>query len=186
MSLKTDYIIVLDLELTCWASGAPPPNQQSEIIEIGCCKLAHNGEVWDKESIYIWPLNFSAISPYCIQLTGITTELLKREGMPFDGALNKVVKLYGPRHRVVATWSNGDRHAVRTQCEAMGLKYPLGWHSLDVNALYALIRNRRPVGLSRALAFEGIEFQGRPHCGADDAFNTASLLHKLIGKESKP
>lgn len=39
---------------------------------------------------------------------------------------------------------------------------------------------RRPKGLNGALTEVGLAFQGREHCGLDDAKNTALLVMKMV------
>ena len=174
MACKMDYVVVLDLEATCWAGVKPAP---SEIIEFGVCKLHRDGKITDKRSIYIWPLTYvNTLSPYCTSLTGITVDLLKKHGMPFDGACNTLTKDYGPKHRIVAAWGNYDRIEVYNQCKALGLTTPLGPHHINVKELYAFMHGRKPRGLGRILKEAGMEFIGTPHSGADDAYNTARLL----------
>lgn len=38
MAKRFDWIVVIDVESTCWA-GTPPPGQVSEIVEIGVCPV---------------------------------------------------------------------------------------------------------------------------------------------------
>ena len=61
-----DRIVVVDVEATCWAAD-PPPDQTSEIIEIGVCILdVANGERLDRKSILVRPTQ-SSVSAFCTQ-----------------------------------------------------------------------------------------------------------------------
>lgn len=177
MGIKLDHVVVLDLEATCW--GGSSDGQVSEIIEIGVCKLNFNHSITKPRSIYVWPLLESKISDFCTSLTGITTEILKVEGMAFDGAMNTLLKEYGPTNRITATWGNYDARMIRQQCAKRGVPYPLGDTILNVKDLYAWFTGRKPCGLSKAVTRENLEFEGKPHSGVSDAIMTAKILRRI-------
>ncbi|MEN0056485.1 MAG: exonuclease domain-containing protein [Mucilaginibacter sp.] len=67
----TNEIIIVDLEATCWEPGGNYQKQQSEIIEIGICKLnMETGKITASEGILVKPIK-SEISDFCTQLTSI-------------------------------------------------------------------------------------------------------------------
>ena len=71
MARRTDRILVVDVESTCWA-GDPPPGQMSEIIEIGLCVVDVAAlERVERRSILVRPA-CSTVSAYCTQLTTLT------------------------------------------------------------------------------------------------------------------
>ena len=178
MPTKMDYIVVVDLEATCWVSRG---EGHSEIIEVGVCKLDHSGRIMQPRSLYVWPLRDSTeLSRYCTELTGITTTTLKQQGMPFEGVVNILVMDYGTKNRIIATWGDYDKIEVYNQCKNMGLSSPFGPTHLNVKNLHAWLRHTRPKGLSAALKLEGLKFEGTPHSGKDDAVNTARLLHHIL------
>jgi hypothetical protein len=71
MSSLLDHILVVDVESTCW-DGQPPPDQISEIVEIGLCvvDVATLARV-ERRSILVRPVR-STVSAFCTQLTTLT------------------------------------------------------------------------------------------------------------------
>jgi len=62
------------------------------------------------------------------------------------------------------------------------MKCPFNPEYLNIKYLYSLhSRRARGVGLGKALAQLGMDFEGRPHCGADDAWNAARVLKRILG-----
>lgn len=189
MAIETGKIIVVDLELTCWDD--PSRADDMEIIEIGTCVFdGLTGEIGRKLSTLVRPSSACCdrhwdISDRCQQITGLTAAKLRREGAPLREALNRLRKLYPFRSSGWAAWGEGDRRRMSTECAAKGIPYPFTDAHLNVAQLHALFkRNTRRVSLEEALEQLGMEFDGRPHSGADDAWNTARVLRKILGWET--
>lgn len=186
MAKKFDKIIVVDLEATCWddttAAGIKEKgNQVSEIIELGCCGFYPvTGNISDPKSYYARPTT-STISEYCTNLTGYTWDFIRKNGTPYEGALNRLRKEYGPKHRVMASWGNYDWYMISQQCLREELKFPFGRSHINVKELHAVYRGLdKALGLGAALEHEELEFQGQPHRGRDDAFNAARILRIVL------
>ena len=82
----TDKIIIIDLEATCW-QGAVPAGQENEIIEIGLSVLdTLTGEISKNQGILVKPQR-SSVSEFCTELTTITQDLLDKQGVLFDKAI---------------------------------------------------------------------------------------------------
>ena len=180
MAKKFDKIVVLDIEATCWATEAERGDQESEIIELGLCNYhVETGHISEAMSIYVRPDNIE-LSQFCTDLTGITTGQLKKEGVPLEGAVNRLRKHFGPKHRVMAQWGNYDWYQVSTECLRKDINFPFGRSNINVKELYAVYRKLpKALGLGNALKNEKMEFIGQPHSGRDDAYNTARIL-KLV------
>lgn len=179
MAVETGKLIVVDLELTCWDD--PSRADDMEIIEIGICVFdGMTGEIRRKSSTLVRP-NWLEVSDRCHQLTGLTVERLKREA-PLGKALNRLRKAYPFRSSGWAAWGEGDRRRMSGECASKGISYPFADAYINVAHLHALCaRNTRRVSLEEALEQVGMEFEGRPHSGADDAWNTARVLRKILG-----
>ena len=177
---KLDYIIVVDLEATCWAPDEPAGD--SEIIQIGsCCLDVRNLSIHDSSSIYIRPTR-SSVSEFCTALTGLTWEFLRVNGIPFDGAINTFKKRYGPKHRIWATWGNWDRWKLGDDCSIANVPFPCGASHINIKELHAVKRKLpRSLGLGSALRHEGLSFEGKEHNGEDDAINAARVMQRILG-----
>lgn len=177
-----DKVIVIDIEATCWAKGQTPENQKREIIEIGICKLnMADGSIEDKRSYLIKPVQ-SEVSEYCIQLTGITPEQLEKEGMTFKEACLNIKNKYSSLQRTYAGYGGFDKLIMESQCKELDIKFPFSETYLDLKVIISLMSGKKPIGLLKELETRNIGFEGNNHNGADDAFNTAKLLYRILKK----
>lgn len=180
--MKHDYIIVIDLEATCWVKK-PPPGEQSEIIEIGICILDMATLTPDrKRSLLIKPMR-SKVSEFCTDLTSITPEMVAN-GMTYKEACQVLEDAYESREHLWASWGDYDRRMLRWESREFNVPYPLTDEHLNLKQLYADLRNKgKRRGMVPALRQEEMEIEGRHHRGHDDAWNTARILAKLIKED---
>lgn len=178
---KGDYVLIVDLEATCWKNDRAPEGQQIDIIEIGICKLYVDfGEIREKRSFYVIPER-SEITPFCEELTGITDQLIQRKGMSFARACKKITQLYAPKNRAWFSYGKFDEIQLKQQCEDLNVPYPMGENHYNLLPLVALRKKlRRGTGMKRALRLFDLPFEGKHHSGADDAYNAAQLVRELI------
>lgn len=175
-----DKVIVIDIEATCWEKGQTPENQKREIIEIGICKLnISDGNIEDKRSYLIKPTQ-SEVSEYCTKLTGITSGKLEKEGVSFKEACSNIKNRYNSLRRTYAGYGGFDKSIMESQCQEFDVKFPFSETYLDLKVLISLMTGEKPIGLLKELQTRNIEFEGSNHNGADDAFNTAKLLHQVL------
>lgn len=177
---KLDKIIIVDVESTCW-EGNPPPNQVSEIIEIGVCMLdIHTHEVSDLASFFTKPIS-SYISYFCTNLTTITAEMIEAKGIDFVEACQILKKEYDSKNRIWGSWGDYDRNQFERNCKHRNIAYPFGQTHLNIKALFALKHQlKHEVGMDKALEILGLPLKGTHHRGIDDAENIASILKTLI------
>lgn len=182
MAKKLDKVLVIDVESTCWESD-PPPDQTSEIIEIGLCVLdITTGERSAPRAIMVKPQQ-SSISEYCTQLTTITPEMLS-DGLDFADACTLLQEEYNAHQRTWASYGDYDRLQFIKQCEQQGIPYPFGRTHINVKNLFALKLNlEREVGLRKAMTILEQPFEGTLHRGADDAYNIAAVLSWVLGRD---
>ncbi|OZH54008.1 DNA polymerase III [Hydrocoleum sp. CS-953] len=179
MTIKLNKIIVIDIEATCWEKN-PPPEQESEIIEIGVCILdVALAKPVEKESILVRPER-SKISEFCTQLTTLTQAEVDK-GITFDEACLKLRKKYESLQRVWASWGGYDKNMFEKQCLSRGVKYPFGIRHINVKNLFALVHALpKEVGMANALELLDIPLEGTHHRGGDDAWNIGKILGKLL------
>src|SRR5438874_1629983 len=88
MAKRLDSILIIDVESTCW-EGAAPPNEESEIIEIGYFVLETGSlERTGSGSIIVRP-DRSTVSEFCTKLTTLTQEQVDG-GTGFSEACSKL------------------------------------------------------------------------------------------------
>ena len=179
MAKKLDYIIVIDLEATCWG-GDPPPGEQSEIIEIGLCILdTKSGERIKRDSILVRPER-SKVSPFCTKLTTLTQAQVD-QGSSFSDAIQYLSKTYRPHDYTWASYGDYDRVKLESQCREWGISYPFGRTHINVKNMLALSLNLpAEIGLDRALDQLGLPMEGTHHRGDADAWNIGAILGLLL------
>ena len=180
MPSKFDKIIVVDVESTCYDRGTEPKDFVSEIIEVGVCLLdVTTLERSDKRGIYVKPTR-SVVSPFCTNLTGITQETVD-QGVPLEEACKILMRDYLSKARVWASYGDYDRRMFTDNCAMLGIKYPFGAAHQNVRTRLTTdmgLVDRPP--LDDAVRVIGRTFEGRHHSGADDAWNIAAVLGRMM------
>ena len=179
MASVIDKIVIVDIEATCWEEE-PPPNQESDIIEIGVVTLDVRQLHLDaKSSILVIPSR-STVSAFCTELTSLTQERVQ-EGLPLAEACSLLRHEYETKDRFWASYGDYDRRMFERCCAAMAVAYPFGHGHLNVKSLFAVsLGLPYEVGLKTALGKMGLQFVGKAHRGDDDALNVGRLLAKLL------
>lgn len=178
-SKLNDKVLVVDVEATCW-DGTPPQGQQSEIIEIGLVTLdRQTHEVDNKTSILIKP-QYSEVSKFCTDLTTITPQMVSN-GVSYADACATLRSTFKSHKRLWVSWGEYDRTMFQRMSKLHNVKYPFGNRHINVKTMYALIRNLpKDIGTASALEQEGLPLVGTHHRGADDAYNIAQVLKKIL------
>ena len=178
---RTDKIIVIDLEATCWENNTIPEGSKMDIIEIGICNLyIQTGEIKDKRSIYVIPQQ-SELSAFCTELTGITKEIIQEKGITLTEACKVLEEEYDPKERVWASFGEFDRSFFQKQCLEYKIKYPMGMTHINIKYLFPFkMKFKKAKGLQKALLILKEPFEGKQHNGADDAYNAAKILRYIL------
>lgn len=174
-----DRIVVVDVESTCW-EGAPPAGQVSEIIEIGVATVDVSSlRRVERRSILVRPVR-SEISEFCSRLTTLTPGHVAAAKSLAD-AVKVLRQEFKSQERLWASWGDYDRRQFERACKDAGVGYPFGIGHLNVKTLFAVAHGLdREVGMDAACQRSGIAMEGTHHRGADDAWNIAGLLCRLL------
>jgi len=182
VEIKTDFLVVVDIEASCWL-GHPPPDEQNEIIEVGVCLMSlDTGEVSAKQSILVKPTR-SKISDFCTELTTLTQAEVDT-GITLEAACAILRDEYDAPDRIWTSWGNYDKNMFIGQCASFGIDYPFSPKHFNLKKIYSKVYGKRPPGMAGALEALQIPLTGTHHRGADDAYNIAviaSAMHKLRG-----
>jgi len=180
MPIKTDKIIVVDLEATCWPSF-PPKGQTNEIIEIGICLVnLKKKEIERKDSYFVKPL-YSEISAYCMELTTITPDMIKKSGKPLNEVVNTIAKEYPLKSNPWSSWGEYDRTHFEKECLSKGIPYPFSNSHINIKNIHAIcMGTSKGVGVQKAIQSMHMDFIGTQHRGVDDAYNTARILLRIL------
>jgi len=180
-------ILVVDLEATCWFPRNTNNGQEQEIIEIGCAYLHLDQNkylVVAQPSILVLP-RYSTVSDFCTELTGHTQARLDKEGVTFEQAIERLRVLGHDIEEMNkpiswASFGDWDCTMLRSQCKRFGVEYPLGTTHFNIKSLLGVFRGQRSSGLRKSLRSMGMEFEGKPHSGVDDAVNAARVLGEMV------
>lgn len=165
------------MEATCWV-GEPPPGQTNEIIEIGLCVLNLSTlERLEKRSLLVRP-EHSEVGTFCTELTGLTPEEVAT-GMTLREACDVLRRDFHSDSRPWASWGNYDRKQFERQCRS-GVQYPFSSRHTNAKQVYAAGYHLKRPGMAAALQHAGLPLEGVHHRGADDAWNIAALISRLL------
>ncbi|XP_020405282.1 uncharacterized protein [Zea mays] len=193
------YFVVIDFEATCDKVNNPFPQ---EIIEFPSVLVnSATGKLEECFQTYVRPTYHQFLTDFCKELTGIQQIQVDR-GVPLGEALlmhDKWLEDKGIKNTnfAIVTWSNWDcRIMLESECRFKRIRKPpyfnrssfcaremLQWINLRVpfQEVYGDVR----CNLKEAVQLAGLTWEGRAHCGLDDARNTARLLALLMHRGFK-
>lgn len=175
---KLDRLLIVDLEATCFNDKTKP----TEIIEIGVAPI--DLETLDvREDICYASLVINKkthISDFCTDLTGITQEMIDKDGKDFSVVCAEIEKYYSKKYPW-GSWGNYDLNKMNIQCSQYGIQVPFGSTHYNIKNLFSLLTgNRNEFGLEKALKQRKMSFKGRQHSALDDAINSAYVLRDVL------
>lgn len=178
------YFVVIDFEATCDKERTPYPQ---EIIEFPSVLVSSvTGQLEACFQTYVRPTCNQLLTDFCKDLTGIQQVQVDR-GVTLSEALlrhDKWLEKKGIKNTnfAVVTWSDWDcRVMLESECRFKKIRKPPyfnRWINLKVpfREVFGAVR----CNLKEAVQLAGLTWQGRAHCGLDDAKNTARLLALLM------
>ena len=177
MNKLKDFVLVIDVESTCWEpKSSQPSNEISEIIEIGISVVnTKNLEIVKNNSIIIKPQR-STISNFCTELTTLTTEIVN-SGISFESAMELLKRDYQSHKTTFISWGDYDRKIFEKNCKDYNVNYPFGPRHINLKNIFSLFNNLdREVGLDEAIKYYNLIFEGTHHRAGSDAYNTAKVF----------
>lgn len=183
-----DYICVIDFEATCEEGNQP--DYIHEIIEFPIVLVnTHTLEIEDTFQQYVKPEIKRELSDFCINLTGITQDIVDAADT-FPQVLQNVVdwmrqKELGIKYKyAILTDGSWDMSKfLNMQCRTSRLKYPrFAKKWINIRKAYGNFYKvpRTQTKLLMMLEKLGMNYDGRPHSGLDDSRNIARIaIHML-------
>lgn len=170
-------LLVIDLECTM-----PPIKRTGEIIQIGYALLSirdTGSKITPYSPIYVLPER-TQISKECEELTGISPEMCATMGVPKQTAMGLLSSVCD--YDFWGSWGMFDYNKLDEVCFNDNLSFPLSRRKFtNLKPIFSLMSHTgKPFGVKGALSKLGMEFEGKPHDGADDAFNTARIIQHLL------
>jgi len=183
-AMEFDYFVVIDFEATCERDSRIYPQ---EIIEFPAVLVdAATGGLVSSFRTYVRPRHHPRLTEFCSELTGIRQDQVDG-GVDLEQALamhDAWLKEAGAAKNslAVVTWGDWDcRTMLEFECSFKCLTKPSyfnQWVNLRIPFEAVFGAGRR--NLQEAVAEAGLQWNGRLHCGLDDARNTAYLLAELM------
>ncbi|KAM0900192.1 hypothetical protein ACQ4PT_020805 [Festuca glaucescens] len=188
-----EFFLVVDFEATCEKEKRIYPQ---EIIEFPSVLVdGATGRIESAFRRYVRPKYHPVLTPFCRDLTGIRQE-------DVDGGVDLGEALWlhdrwlqaataGARKGgslAVVTWGDWDcRTMLESECLFKGISKPSyfdRWVNLRVPFQSVLGGGGRAT-LQEAVRAAGLQWEGRLHCGLDDARNTARLLVEIMWRGAR-
>jgi inhibitor of KinA sporulation pathway (predicted exonuclease) len=178
--IRTDRLLCIDLEATCW-EGQAPDGQFSEIIDVGICivdtqkmSLMNTGT-----SLIVRPRH-STVSPFCTQLTGYQQSDVEK-GMSLQEACNILRKEYLSRDYAWCSYGDYDRKMFLRECTNKNVPYPFSDTHINAKAAVNFLIPQRTtsIGLQDTVKALGVHWEGRAHKGSIDALHLARVMIEL-------
>ncbi|XP_061922417.1 3'-5' exoribonuclease 1 [Entelurus aequoreus] len=183
-----DYICVVDFEATCEEDN--PADFLHEIIEFPMVLIStHTLEIVETFQEYVKPELNPKLSDFCVQLTGITQEMVDAADT-FPDVLRRVVlwlqqKKLGTKYKYAfltdGAWDMSK--FLNIQCRTSQIRYPqFARRWINIRKSYGNFYKvpRTQTKLSTMLDKLGLEYEGRPHSGLDDSRNIARIALRML------
>ncbi|KAJ0808527.1 putative ribonuclease H-like superfamily, exonuclease, RNase T/DNA polymerase III [Helianthus annuus] len=183
------YFVVIDFEATCDKERNPHPQ---EIIEFPSVIVSSfTGQLEACFQTYVRPTCNQLLTDFCKDLTGIQQFQVDR-GVTLSEALvrhDKWLEMKGIKNAnfAVVTWSNWDcRVMLESECRFKKIRKPCYFNRwINLKAAFCEVFGVAKCNLKEAVQMAGLSWQGRAHCGLDDARNTARLLALMMHRGFK-
>ncbi|XP_027113996.1 uncharacterized protein LOC113763689 [Coffea eugenioides] len=183
------YFVVIDFEATCDKEKNPHPQ---EIIEFPSVIVSSmTGQLEACFQTYVRPTCNQHLTDFCKDLTGIQQIQVDR-GVTLSEALlrhDKWLEKKGIKNTkfAVVTWSNWDCQVMlESECRFKKIRKPPYFNKwINLKVPFREVFGGARCNLKEAVQMAGLTWQGRAHCGLDDAKNTARLLALLMRRGFK-
>jgi len=175
------HLLIIDIEATCYEKKEEAPKTFiSEIIEIGAVVVnTETFQIVEEYQSFVKPELFPTLSPYCKQLTTISQEQADN-GKDIETALEEIGNLYQKYDCVFASWGFYDKKIFKLTCQRLLISYPLGEEHISLKHQHGEWKNKRPMGMGKALEEHKLPLIGTHHRGIDDARNISQIACYMI------
>lgn len=174
-------ILAVDIEATCDNTKGWNRHNKPEIIEIGIVEIeASNFRIMPRDRFLVKPVK-TKVTDYCTMLTGLTQEELDQDGLDFPTVCQRIKSKLNAEKKTWISFGNWDKKIFRRTCFENNIEFPFGDQYYDVQHFtQTLLHLRNQRSLPETLKLFGMEFEGTPHSGVDDAKNAARIFVRLL------
>ncbi|KAK6137770.1 hypothetical protein DH2020_028489 [Rehmannia glutinosa] len=184
-----EYFVVMDFEATCDKDRPPFPQ---EIIEFPSVIVSSaTGQLEACFQTYVRPTCNRILTDFCKDLTGIQQVQVDR-GVTLNEALlshDQWLEKSGIKNTnfAVVTWSDWDCGVMlESECHYKNIQKPPYFNRwINLKVPFHEVFGMERCNLKQAVEKAGLAWEGRLHCGLDDAKNTARLLALIMQRGFK-
>uniref|UniRef100_A0A7N0UH35 GRF-type domain-containing protein n=1 Tax=Kalanchoe fedtschenkoi TaxID=63787 RepID=A0A7N0UH35_KALFE len=188
-TMSTIVHISCNFEATCDKEKSPHPQ---EIIEFPSVLVnSMTGQMEDFFQTYVRPTCNQHLTDFCKELTGIQQIQVDKGVLLGDALLlhDRWLEEKGIKQTnfAVVTWSNWDcRVMLESECRFKRIPKPTYFNRwINLKVPFHEVFNGARCNLREAVQMAGLAWEGRAHCGLDDAKNTARLLTYMMHRGFK-
>lgn len=173
--------LVTDLECTC-TNTDEILREEMEVIEIGAVLLDENFKEISRFSSFVKPEINPILTNFCKELTKIKQSDVDNSPL-FEEALNEFSEWafhYGDYKFL--SWGSFDYNQINRETKLKLIKNPLIQNNINYKKIFAKqknLKNKRGVGVRKALSMLNYTFEGTPHRAIYDARNIARIVQKV-------
>jgi inhibitor of KinA sporulation pathway (predicted exonuclease) len=179
------YLMVIDLEATCFERGSEPEGWFQEIIEVGLVLLASQTlEIVETHQQFVKPVLFPELSPFCKGLTTISQSQADG-GISFRSEMSYLSELYADYNRpMFFSFGKYDYNQILRQCNRFKVDFPFRLEQhVNIKQAFNKLYNKnffRGVPHKYALKFFNVSIEGTHHRALDDALTISKFLVKMV------
>jgi inhibitor of KinA sporulation pathway (predicted exonuclease) len=180
MRISQNYYLIVDVEATC-ANDNTIPRHEMEIIEIGAVmQNANTFEIESEFQAFVRPVRHPQLTEFCRTLTGITQADVAA-APSFASAIDAMKQwMDAYPESLFCSWGDYDRKQFIQDCDYHRVTYPFQPGHMNLKAEFSRATGRKKLpGITQALRFFNMNFDGSHHRGLDDAKNIARLVRRV-------
>jgi len=173
------YLLVVDLEATCWDSeNDPQTTDKMEVIEFGCVVSTWGGEILGSFSQLVQPVERPLLTGKCTKLTTITQQMVDEAPVYADAVRVINAKLDASKFDCWLSWGNYDRQQLESHHVRSGISPEfMSVSHVNFRDVYKKHKGSGKKATARsALERCGLSWEGGQHRAEVDALNYARLV----------
>lgn len=182
------YLCVIDFEATCDEKSNIKSSYIHEIIEFPAVLIETSSKsVISEFHEYCHPVINNTLTEFCTSLTGITQDIVDQADL-FPKVLQRFIKwmdnykLGKDNSYAIVTDGPWDMNKFLVmQCDLSHTPFPdFGKKWINIKKTFSKHYKTKKYSLNSMLELLGMEFEGKMHCGLDDARNIAKIAIHLL------
>ncbi|SFJ17301.1 3'-5' exonuclease [Thermoflavimicrobium dichotomicum] len=181
MAENIRYLLILDVESTCYENGQEPKHFFSEIIEVGAVVFdVEERKIVEEYQCFVKPVLFPQLSDFCKKLTTISQDQVD-QGLSLFEAVRELSHLSLKYQALFCSWGYYDRRQFHSVCSRLKVPYPFSDQHISLKHAHRdFYHLKRKMGMKAALKYHGLSLDGTHHRGIDDARNIAKIVNQML------